>query len=211
MAWIVCIVLNSRFEIFCLRLVFSTDSYSILILKFKGHSQGVGYGDGGSRPSEHQLDDALKRTGRLFGGLIADVKRKLPFYVSDWTDAFNMQCIASTMFLYFAVITPIITFGGLLADATQNNIAAMESMIGGAIAGSLYHIFSGQPLTIIGSTGPILVFETIMFHLCHDLGLDYLEMRVWVGSWIGILCLILVATDASYLGTDLYLQNHLYI
>ena len=106
------------------------------------------------------------------------------------------------MFLYFAVITPIITFGGLLADATQNNIAAMESMIGGAIAGSLYHIFAGQPLTIIGSTGPILVFETIMFHLCHDLGLDYLEMRVWVGSWIGVLCLILVATDASYLGTD---------
>ena len=39
------------------------------------------------------------------------------------------------MFLYFAVITPIITFGGLLADATENNIAAMESMIGGAIAG----------------------------------------------------------------------------
>ena len=28
--------------------------------EFKGHSQGVGYGDGGSRPNEHQLDDALK-------------------------------------------------------------------------------------------------------------------------------------------------------
>lgn len=99
--------------------------------EFKGHSQGVGYGDGGMRPADHEMDEALKRTGKLFGGLVADVKRKLPFYWSDWKDGFNIQSVATTMFLYFAVITPIITFGGLLADATHNNIAAMESMIGG--------------------------------------------------------------------------------
>ena len=38
-----------------------------------------------------------------------------------------------------------------------------------------------------------------MYHLCHDMGLYYLEMRVWVGTWIGLMCIILVATDASYL------------
>ena len=36
-----------------------------------------------------------------------------------------MQCVATVMFLYFAIITPIVTFGGLLADATHNNIAAI--------------------------------------------------------------------------------------
>ena len=36
-------------------------------------------------------------------------------------------------------------------------------MVGGMISGCIYHLFSGQPLTIIGSTGPILVFETIMY------------------------------------------------
>ena len=42
-------------------------------------------------------------------------------------------------------------------------IAAIESMVGGMLSGCIYHLFSGQPLTIIGSTGPILVFETIMY------------------------------------------------
>ena len=112
--------------------------------EFCGHSQGVGYGDGGNQKSLHELDDALKRTGKLFGGMINDIKRKKPFYWSDYTDGLNMQCVATVMFLYFAIITPIVTFGGLLADATHNNIAAIESMIGGMISGTLYHVFRSR-------------------------------------------------------------------
>ena len=33
-----------------------------------------------------------------------------------------MQCIASVFFMYFACLTPIITFGGLLGAATDNNM-----------------------------------------------------------------------------------------
>ena len=44
--------------------------------------------------------------------------------------------------------------------------AAMESLVSGAICGITYHMFSGQPLTVIGSTGPVLVFETIVFNFC---------------------------------------------
>lgn len=40
----------------------------------------------------------------------------------------------------------------------------MESLVSGAICGVTYHLFSGQPLTIIGSTGPVLVFETIVYN-----------------------------------------------
>jgi sodium bicarbonate transporter 10 len=61
---------------------------------------------------------------RLFGGLINDVKRKLPWYLSDFKDALVLQSIASIFFLYFACLTPIITFGGLLGDATGNNIVS---------------------------------------------------------------------------------------
>lgn len=68
--------------------------------------------------------------------------------------------------MYFACLTPIVTFGGLLGEATENNIAVMESIFAGALCGVTYHVFSGQPLTIIGSTGPVLVFETITFDLC---------------------------------------------
>ena len=44
--------------------------------------------------------------------------------------------------------------------------AAMESLVSGAICGITYHMFAGQPLTVIGSTGPVLVFETIVYKFC---------------------------------------------
>ena len=98
------------------------------------------------------------------------------------------------------MITPVITFGGLWGDATNQEIGAMESILGAAIAGVAYHMFSGQPLTIIGATGPILVFDTIMYKLCSEtLGIPFLPFRAWVGIWTGVLCIIIVAFDLSYL------------
>lgn len=61
----------------------------------------------------------------MFGGLRNDIKRKLPWYWSDFKDAFVLQSIASIFFLYFACLTPIITFGGLLGSATGNNIVSV--------------------------------------------------------------------------------------
>lgn len=73
----------------------------------------------------------------------------------------------------------------------------MESLLCGAICGIVYGFFSGQPLTILGSTGPVLVFETIMYSICQSTGWNYLTLRVWIGLWIGGFLLYLVATDAS--------------
>nr|CAD7423141.1 unnamed protein product [Timema monikensis] len=176
---------------------------------------------------EHKMREqsGLTRSGRLFGGLVNDIKRKAPclsscnFYIhqpteiirvtikyflclrrrywSDFKDAFSLQCIASWIFLYFACLSPIITFGGLLGQATGNNIAAMESLMSGFLCGVIYGLFSGQPLTILGSTGPVLVFESIVYEFCLQRDWDYLPFRLWIGVWIGIILLIMVAIDAS--------------
>ena len=37
-----------------------------------------------------------------------------------------MQCLASIIFLYFACITPIVTFGGLLGQQTGGEIVCQE-------------------------------------------------------------------------------------
>lgn len=145
----------------------------------------------------YRVQSGLVRTGRLFGGLINDVKRKAPWYWSDFKDAFAMQSLASYIFLYFACLTPIVTFGGLLSDATEQRIAAIESLVSGLLCGVVYGLFSGQPLTILGSTGPVLVFETILFQFCGTNGLDYLSFRLWVGLWICFFLIVLVALDAS--------------
>ncbi|XP_041936053.1 sodium-driven chloride bicarbonate exchanger isoform X1 [Alosa sapidissima] len=141
----------------------------------------------------------LQRTGRLFGGLILDIKRKAPHYLSDYTDALSLQCLASFLFLYCACMSPVITFGGLLGEATEGRISAIESLFGASMTGIAYSLFAGQPLTILGSTGPVLVFEKILFKFCKDYDLSYLSLRVCIGLWTAFFCLLLVATDASSL------------
>uniref|UniRef100_A0AAY5ECK0 Anion exchange protein n=1 Tax=Electrophorus electricus TaxID=8005 RepID=A0AAY5ECK0_ELEEL len=141
----------------------------------------------------------LQRTGRFFGGFVLDVKRKLPHYVSDYTDAVSLQCVASFLFLYCACMSPVITFGGLLGEATEGRVSAIESLFGASMTGIAYSLFAGQPLTILGSTGPVLVFEKILFKFCKEYGLSYLSLRACIGLWTAFLCILLVATDASAL------------
>uniref|UniRef100_A0A674BX15 Anion exchange protein n=1 Tax=Salmo trutta TaxID=8032 RepID=A0A674BX15_SALTR len=147
----------------------------------------------------HGAGPELQRTGRIFGGLVMDIKRKAPFYWSDIRDSFNLQCLASILFLYCACMSPVITFGGLLGEATKGNISAIESLFGASLTGVAFSLFAGQPLTILGSTGPVLVFEKILFKFCKDYGLSYLSLRTSIGLWTAFLCLVLVATDASSL------------
>lgn len=44
--------------------------------------------------------------------------------------------------------------------------SAIESLFGASMTGIAYSLFAGQPLTILGSTGPVLVFEKILFKFC---------------------------------------------
>ncbi|XP_020566200.1 sodium bicarbonate cotransporter 3 isoform X4 [Oryzias latipes] len=77
--------------------------------------------------------------------------------------------------------------------------SAIESLFGASMTGVAYSMFAGQPLTILGSTGPVLVFEKILFKICNDYHLSYLSMRTAIGLWTAFYCVVLVATDASSL------------
>ncbi|XP_009958046.1 PREDICTED: electroneutral sodium bicarbonate exchanger 1-like, partial [Leptosomus discolor] len=151
-----------------------------------------------SKPEKHSGPE-LERTGRLFGGLILDVKRKAPWFWTDFRDGLSLQCLASFLFLYCACMSPVITFGGLLGEATDGHISAMESLLGASMTGVVYSLFAGQPLTILGSTGPVLVFEKILYKFCKDYALSYLSLRACIGLWTAFFCTVLVATDASCL------------
>ncbi|KAJ1127593.1 hypothetical protein NDU88_005989 [Pleurodeles waltl] len=148
---------------------------------------------------QQHVSEELKRTGRLFGGLIQDIRRKAPWYWSDFYDALHLQCLAAILFIYLATVTNAITFGGMLGDATDNMQGVLESFLGTAIAGAIFCLFSGQPLTILSSTGPVLVFERILYSFSVDYELHYLEFRLWIGLWVAFYCILLVATEASYL------------
>uniref|UniRef100_A0A8C4JHC3 Anion exchange protein n=1 Tax=Dromaius novaehollandiae TaxID=8790 RepID=A0A8C4JHC3_DRONO len=151
-------------------------------------------------PLRHpHFSEELERTGRLFGGLVRDIQRKAPWYWSDFSDALHIQCLSAVLYIYLATVTNAITFGGMLGDATANMQGVLESFLGTAFAGSIFCLFAGQPLTILSSTGPVLVFERLLFSFSEDYSLDYLEFRLWIGLWVAFFGLVLVATEASYL------------
>uniref|UniRef100_A0A673NED5 Anion exchange protein n=1 Tax=Sinocyclocheilus rhinocerous TaxID=307959 RepID=A0A673NED5_9TELE len=168
-------------------------------LQMNGGAPHDGSPGGGGGGGGHAVGDELKFTGRFCGGLVLDVKRKLPFYASDFYDALNIQSLSAILFIYLGTVTNAITFGGLLGDATDNMQGVLESFVGTALAGAVFCLFAGQPLTILSSTGPVLVFERLLFNFSKDNDFDYLEFRLWIGLWSAFLCLVLVATDASFL------------
>uniref|UniRef100_A0A4W5JLC3 Anion exchange protein n=1 Tax=Hucho hucho TaxID=62062 RepID=A0A4W5JLC3_9TELE len=158
-----------------------------------GHDGGQGGGGHG------HVGEELMNTGKFCGGLVLDIKRKLPFFGSDFYDAIHIQSLSAILFIYLGTVTNAITFGGLLGDATENMQGVLESFLGTAVTGALFCLLAGQPLTILSSTGPVLVFERLLFNFSKDNDFDYLEFRLWIGLWSAFFCLVLVATDASFL------------
>uniref|UniRef100_A0A669PUZ2 Anion exchange protein n=1 Tax=Phasianus colchicus TaxID=9054 RepID=A0A669PUZ2_PHACC len=164
-----------------------------------GAGSGGGGSDDGEMPEVHEIGEELAWTGRFCGGLYLDIKRKLPWFPSDFYEGFHIQSISAILFIYLGCITNAITFGGLLGDATDNYQGVMESFLGTAMAGSMFCLFAGQPLIILSSTGPILIFEKLLFDFSKGNGIDYMEFRLWIGLHSALQCLILVATDASFI------------
>ncbi|XP_046401181.1 anion exchange protein 2 isoform X2 [Ischnura elegans] len=143
--------------------------------------------------------DPLKRTRRPFGGLINDIKRRFPHYISDFIDGLNFPCFAAAIFIYFAALSGAITFGGLLGDKTENWIGISETLVATSLAGVLFSFLSGQPLVIIGATGPLLLYDESLYSFCSMNQVDFLAMRVWIGVWLTVIALIVVAVEGSVL------------
>uniref|UniRef100_A0A8K9V7V1 Anion exchange protein n=1 Tax=Oncorhynchus mykiss TaxID=8022 RepID=A0A8K9V7V1_ONCMY len=163
---------------------------SVLNLNELGQVNGTGTAGGPGGGEDEEM---------FCGGLWLDIKRKVPWILSDFSQGFHIQSISAVLFIYLGCITNAITFGGLLGDATDNYQGVMESFLGTALAGTVFCLLGGQPLIILSSTGPILIFEKLLYEFCKSNTIDYMELRLWIGLHSCLQCLILVATDASYI------------
>lgn len=112
------------------------------------------------------------RTGRIFGGLQREFRRKKRHYISDFKDGLNLRCAITCIFIFFATLAPTITFGGLLRQKTEGWLGVQETLIATSLCGILFALFAGQPLIIVGTTGPILVFEQATYEVNTFLSID---------------------------------------
>ncbi|XP_072312451.1 solute carrier family 4 member 1b (Diego blood group) isoform X2 [Eucyclogobius newberryi] len=144
-------------------------------------------------------EDPLARTHRPFGGMIRDIKRRYQYYKSDMTDALNAQVLSAVIFIFFAALSPAITFGGLLADKVDNMMGVSELLISTSIQGIIFCFLAAQPVLVIGFSGPLLLFEEAFYAFCKTQEIEYIVGRVWVGVWLILIVVVIVAFEGSFL------------
>jgi HCO3- transporter family len=105
---------------------------------------------------DNAVSDNSASQDRLFEkplvGIRRDFSARWPLWRSDFTDGFNVQSLAATMFLFFACLAPAVGFGGLYGVATNGAMGTVEMVTSTAVGGIVYALCSAQPMTIIGGT-----------------------------------------------------------
>jgi len=134
-------------------------------------------------PDEPSHAESLPVVEKFLKGLKRDAKAKAPYYISDIKDGFNLKTLSAVVFLFFGCIAPAVAFGGVLSKVTNNAIGTMEMLLSTSVCGMIYALLSGQPLTIIGSTGPVLAFTGVLYRTCAALGQPFLPVYAWTGLW----------------------------
>ncbi|KAL7637478.1 UNVERIFIED_CONTAM: hypothetical protein RMT77_012206 [Armadillidium vulgare] len=152
-----------------------------------------GVAEDGDKPPPR---DPLIRKGKLFYGLIQDVKIRHSQYLSDFKDGLSPQVLSACIFIFFATLSPAITFGGMYSDLTDRYIGVGETLLVTSINGLIFALFAAQPLLIVGATGPLMIFDMSLLQFCESMDLDFLSIRAWVGMWILLIGLLVAAFEA---------------
>jgi hypothetical protein len=77
------------------------------------------------------------------------------------------------------------------------DIGVIEMLFSSAVCGIVYAVVGGSPLTILGGTGPILIFTGILYKFADALEVEFLPFYAWTSVWIGVFSLILAAWDVA--------------
>jgi len=132
-----------------------------------------------------------------------DLRRRKPHYLSDWTDGFHRKVLSSSLFMFFTSIGPAITFAALLNTNTEvegvAQIGPVEVLLSTAITGSIFAIFGGQPLCIVGVTGPVTIFTVAVFNIAKAMEVDFLPFYCWIQIWSAIMHMALATVNACKL------------
>lgn len=114
-----------------------------------------------------------------------DMRRRGRVYVSDWTDGFKnlKKVIPAILFLYFACLSPAVSFGTIASEITQGSLGVVEFLLSSGLSGMIYAMICGQPMAFIAPTGLTLAFISGLFRYCTVKGLPFFPVYSWVGLW----------------------------
>ncbi|PGH19347.1 hypothetical protein AJ80_03987 [Polytolypa hystricis UAMH7299] len=132
----------------------------------------------------------------FFRGMVNDIKRRAPYYVSDWTDAWDYRVVPATVYMYFANILPALAFSLDMFEKTNMSYGVNEVLLASVLGAVVFAFLAAQPLVIVGVTGPITVFNYTVYDIMAPKGTDYLAFMCWIGIWSLIMHWILAITNS---------------
>jgi hypothetical protein len=138
-----------------------------------------------------------------FRGMYYDVKARLPYYVNDWVEGFKpknlYRIFAASIRMYFikyvgnhlarfwtsanvaSSLLPAIAYVLDMRHRTDGAYSINEVLLASALAAIVFPIFSVQPLTIVGVTGLINLFNYTDYTIVVEhWGIDYLQFQAWM-------------------------------
>lgn len=130
-----------------------------------------------------------------FSGIMEDFSKRFPLYQSDFEDFFNLKVLASILFMFFTSIGPAVTFASLLQQETEDDIGIVEVMMSTAITGIIWSFLSGQPLVILGVTGPVAILTIGIFNISQSWGINFLPFYAWAQLWAALMHIILAIVN----------------
>lgn len=125
-----------------------------------------------------------------FDGIRSDLQKRLPVYISDWTDIFSFKIVSSSVFIFFTSIAPGVTFSLFLTETTNNEIGAIEILVATSLTGIIFSILGGQPLNILGVTGPVAILTAGIYTLANALEIKFFPFFAWSQVWAGLMHII---------------------
>uniref|UniRef100_A0A5K3FN27 HCO3_cotransp domain-containing protein n=2 Tax=Mesocestoides corti TaxID=53468 RepID=A0A5K3FN27_MESCO len=150
------------------------------------------------------IDECFKPEPRcqFMSGLIADLRRRLPLYPSDFVDGLRgyqtaRKVTTSILFLYFACLLPSIAFGVLNYNNTCGKIGVFRILLSQTIGGLFFGFIGGQPLTILLTTAPIALYVKLIYTVTVSYNLEFYAFFGCVGLFNAAFLFIYAAFDAS--------------
>lgn len=119
-----------------------------------------------------------------------DVKRRAPYYVSDFTEGFRRKnlerTVGATVRLYFLNIMPAIAYTLDMNYRTGGNYGLNETILVSAIAALTFSLLGVQPLTIVGVTGLTNLFFYTTYDIMQKQGpeVNFLQFQAWVLMYV---------------------------
>lgn len=141
-----------------------------------------------------------KRRGRriptLGKGIWLDLQEKIPCYWQDWRDSWDYRVIPAVLDTYFSNLLPALAFAQDMFDRTQNAYGVNEVLLSTGMAGVVFGALAGQPLCIVGVTGPISIFNYTVYEIIKPLNTNYFGFMFWICIWSMIFHLIMAFGNA---------------